>query len=245
MRGLRRLVSFWLGLLCNSRLQIEQVCKQELPAHSPARGERGEKDKTPRPPTLRLLPEENGSRCQIVTQEPSGAEPTAWLGRGCIKGCGRLRICPGCSSVTRCRKSDAAMLPAVSCHSNPPKHALLPPSFVSAPPSLASPPRCPTHKTCCTTPKSLHMLLKGCSSPQGRKGGRGGSPLPQAIIPTCFTGKVPTLDPGASHPTVPSPEVQHRKAGQPDLGCRGPSSCSPCPAVAGRDASTSLPAPWQ
>lgn len=168
----------------------------------------------------------------------------ARLGRGCIEGCGRLRICPGCSSVTRCRKSDAAMLPAVSCHSNPPKHALLPPSFVSAPPSLASPPRCPTHKTCCTTPKSLHMLLKGCSSPQGRKGGRGGNPPPQAIIPTCFTGKVPTLDPGASHPTVPSPEMRHRRAGQPDLGCRGPSSCTPCRAVAGRDASTSLPAPW-
>lgn len=151
----------------------------------------------------------------------------ARLGRGCIEGCGRLRICPGCSSVTRCRKSDAAMLPAVSCHSNPPKHALLPPSFVSAPPSLASPPRCPTHKTCCTTPKSLHMLLKGCSSPQGRKGGRGGNPPPQAIIPTCFTGKVPTLDPGASHPTVPSPEMRHRRAGQPDLGVEAPLAALP------------------
>ena len=99
----------------------------------------------------------------------------------------------------------AAMLPAASCHSNPPKHAPLPPSFVSVPPSLAV--HSHTHTTCCTTPKSLNTLLKGCSSPRGRKGGRGGSPPPQAIIPTCFMGKVPTLDPGASHPTMPSPKV--------------------------------------
>lgn len=147
-----------MGLLCSSGLQTKQVCKQELPAHAPVRGERVEKmDKTP----LATHPEAaaRGEQLQMPDCQAGvqGAKLMAQLGLGCIEGCGTLHICP------------TALLPCQQCCQWQVAIAI-PSSMLPYLPCLFSPllpsPHCPTHKT----PKSLNTLLKGSTFAKEGKG---------------------------------------------------------------------------
>lgn len=107
--------------------------------------------KQPHPLTLRLLPEEKSAR--LPRRSPVVRSP--WHGWDRAASDYASLVTPPCCSCS------VAMLPVVSCHSNPPKHIPLPPSFVSAPSSLAVPALLPH------TQNQLHNTQKPQHAPKG------------------------------------------------------------------------------
>lgn len=136
--------------------------------------------KHPCPLTLGLLPEENTCRCQIVRQESRGAKLNCDLAH-----------LPSCSSAL------SVMLPEASCHSSTLQHAPLSPLSLFL---LACPLPAAKHAK---HPKASIYTQKAAPSPRKERG-RGGCPLPQALIPA--------LDPGALHPTWSILKARHRRA---------------------------------